>query len=71
MEDNDLKKIEMRPIGFVRRTSSNEDVRDRSLVSEIVLVKGLAQASDSSQSDRIDLGRAHQAGEECSFGERS
>ena len=46
MEDNDLKKIEMRPIGFVRRTSSNEDVRDRSLVSEIVLIKGLAQALD-------------------------
>jgi tRNA (Thr-GGU) A37 N-methylase len=46
MGEGDLKKIEMRPIGFVRRISSDEDVRDRSLVSKIVLVRGLAQALD-------------------------
>jgi tRNA-Thr(GGU) m(6)t(6)A37 methyltransferase TsaA len=46
MEDSDLKNIEMSPIGFVRRTSSDGDVRDRSLVSEIVLVRDLAPALD-------------------------
>ncbi len=46
MEDSDFKKIEMRPVGFVRRTSSNEDVRDRNLVSKIVLIRGLARALD-------------------------
>jgi len=46
MEDSALEKIEMRPIGFVRRTSPNEDVRDRSLVSHIVLIRDLAQAVD-------------------------
>ena len=46
MESGDLKRIEMSPIGFVRRTVSNEDVRDRSLVSEIVLVGDLAPALD-------------------------
>jgi len=42
----DLKKIEMRPIGFVSRTSSDEDVKDRSLVSRIVLNKELRLALD-------------------------
>ena len=46
MAESDLKVIEMRPIGFVRRTSSNEDTRDRSLVSEIVLIGALAPALD-------------------------
>jgi tRNA-Thr(GGU) m(6)t(6)A37 methyltransferase TsaA len=46
MEDNVLEKIEMSPIGFVRRASPDEDVRDKSLVSKIVLVKELAQALD-------------------------
>lgn len=41
-----LKKIEIRPIGFVRRTSFNEDVRDKSLVSKIVLRKDLSKALD-------------------------
>jgi len=41
-----LKKIEIRPIGFVKRTSSNEDVRDKSLVSRIVLRKDLTEALD-------------------------
>lgn len=45
-----LNKIEIRPIGFVKRTSSDEDVKDRSLVSKIVLknefVKGLDGIKD-------------------------
>ena len=40
------KKIEIRPIGFVKRTSSNEDVKDKSLVSKIVLKKHLTKALD-------------------------
>jgi tRNA-Thr(GGU) m(6)t(6)A37 methyltransferase TsaA len=46
MEGNDLRKIEMSPIGFVRRTSPDEDVRDKALFSEIVLVQDLACALD-------------------------
>jgi tRNA (Thr-GGU) A37 N-methylase len=41
-----LKKIEISPIGFVKRTSSVEDVKDRSLVSKIVFRKDLAEALD-------------------------
>jgi len=41
-----LKKIEIMPIGFVKRTSCNEDVRDKSLVSKIVLRKSLAKGLD-------------------------
>jgi len=40
------EKIEIRPIGFVRRASSNEDVKDKSLVSEVVLEKDLTKALD-------------------------
>jgi len=36
----------MKPIGFVRRTSSDEDVRDKSLVSSVVLDEGLTPALD-------------------------
>ena len=46
MEDSVLEKIEMSPVGFVRRASPDEDERDKSLVSEIVLVEGLGQALD-------------------------
>jgi len=40
------EKIEIRPIGFVRRASSNEDVKDKSLVSEVVLEEDFAKALD-------------------------
>jgi tRNA-Thr(GGU) m(6)t(6)A37 methyltransferase TsaA len=40
------RRIEIRPIGFVERTSSNENVRDKSLVSRIVLKKDLVKALD-------------------------
>jgi tRNA-Thr(GGU) m(6)t(6)A37 methyltransferase TsaA len=40
------KKIEIRSIGFVKRTSSDENVRDKSLVSRIVLKKDLVKALD-------------------------
>jgi tRNA-Thr(GGU) m(6)t(6)A37 methyltransferase TsaA len=40
------KKIEIRSIGFVKRTSSDENVRDKSLVSRIMLKKDLAKALD-------------------------
>ena len=46
MEDSDVKRIEMNPIGFVRRVSSGEDVKDKSLVSRIVLTRDLAPALD-------------------------
>ena len=39
------EKIETRPIGFVKRTSE-EDVKDKSLVSEIVLEKDFTKALD-------------------------
>jgi len=42
----DPKKIEMIPIGFVSRTSPNENDRDRSLVSKVVLDERLAPALD-------------------------
>jgi tRNA-Thr(GGU) m(6)t(6)A37 methyltransferase TsaA len=40
------KKIEIRPIGFVKRTSSDKDVRDKSLVSRIMLKKNLVKTLD-------------------------
>jgi len=43
MKDTDLR-IEMRPIGFVSRTSPNEDERDRSLVSRVVFDEHLTPA---------------------------
>jgi tRNA-Thr(GGU) m(6)t(6)A37 methyltransferase TsaA len=46
MEDSDLKKIELRPIGFVSRTLPNENDRDRSLVTKVVLDEHLAPALD-------------------------
>ena len=36
----------MSPIGLVRRASLDEDVKDKSLVSKIVLVEELTQALD-------------------------
>ena len=45
----DLKKLEIEPIGFVRRTSADEDERDRSLLAEIVLDKDLGPALDGIQ----------------------
>jgi len=41
------QKIEMNPIGFVKRSSYRENERDRTLVSKIVLRKGLANGLDS------------------------
>jgi tRNA-Thr(GGU) m(6)t(6)A37 methyltransferase TsaA len=46
MKDSGVKKIEMNPIGFVRRVSSGEDDRDKSLVSRIVFSPDLAPALD-------------------------
>lgn len=46
MEQRDLQRIEMKPIGFVRRTRPDEDERDRSLVARIELIAGLAGALD-------------------------
>ena len=46
MDGRDLKSIEMRPIGFVSRASSDENDRDRSLVSRIVLDTEFAPALD-------------------------
>jgi tRNA-Thr(GGU) m(6)t(6)A37 methyltransferase TsaA len=42
----DATTIEIEPIGVVKRISSDEDVRDRSLVSKIVLKKDLNKALD-------------------------
>jgi len=41
-----IKEVRMKPIGYVKRASKQEDVRDRSLVSEIVLKKSLTKALD-------------------------
>jgi len=46
MEDRDRKIIEMRPIGFVSRTSPNENERDRDLVTKVVFDEDLAPALD-------------------------
>jgi tRNA-Thr(GGU) m(6)t(6)A37 methyltransferase TsaA len=41
-----LERIEIRPIGFVKRTSPSEDVRNKSLVSRVVLRKDLSKGLD-------------------------
>jgi tRNA-Thr(GGU) m(6)t(6)A37 methyltransferase TsaA len=46
MANRDRKMIEVRPIGFVSRISSNENERDRSLVAKVVLNEDLALALD-------------------------
>jgi tRNA-Thr(GGU) m(6)t(6)A37 methyltransferase TsaA len=46
MEERDLRKIEMKPIGFVSRISLDENERDRGLVAKIVLDRGLLPALD-------------------------
>jgi tRNA-Thr(GGU) m(6)t(6)A37 methyltransferase TsaA len=46
MEDRDLENIKMRPIGFVSRTSADENDRDRSLVAKVVLDEDLTPALD-------------------------
>jgi tRNA-Thr(GGU) m(6)t(6)A37 methyltransferase TsaA len=46
MDDSDLARIEMVPIGFVRRTSTDEDLKDKSLVSEVVLDESFTKALD-------------------------
>ena len=46
MEGRDLERIDMRPIGFVSRTSQHENDRDRSLVAKVVLDEALAPALD-------------------------
>jgi tRNA-Thr(GGU) m(6)t(6)A37 methyltransferase TsaA len=46
MEDHDRKIIELSPIGFVSRTSSDENERDRSLVAKVVFDEDLAPALD-------------------------
>lgn len=38
-----VNEIEVEPIGFVKRTSTDEDVKDRRLVSRVVLKKELAE----------------------------
>ncbi len=46
MKGSDLQIIEMGPIGWVRRTSPDEDTRDRSLLCQIVLAEELTDALD-------------------------
>ncbi len=41
-----LEKIEMTPIGFVKRTLPLEDVKDKGIVSKIVLKKKFSEALD-------------------------
>jgi len=40
------KDIKLKPIGYVRRASRREDIKDRSLVSRIVVRKDLVEALD-------------------------
>jgi tRNA-Thr(GGU) m(6)t(6)A37 methyltransferase TsaA len=44
MSESDLDRIEITPIGYVHRRSIGENVRDRSLISEIVLNADLIEA---------------------------
>ena len=46
MKDHDHKKIEISPIGFVSRTSQDENERDRRLITKIVINEALAPALD-------------------------
>jgi tRNA-Thr(GGU) m(6)t(6)A37 methyltransferase TsaA len=46
MTNRDRKMIEMKPIGFVSRTSTNENDRDKSLVAKVVFDEDLAPALD-------------------------
>jgi tRNA-Thr(GGU) m(6)t(6)A37 methyltransferase TsaA len=46
MDDSDLDGIELNPIGFVHRISADENTRDRSLISEVVLNNNLTKALD-------------------------
>jgi len=39
-----IKEMNLKPIGYVKRASKQEDVKDRSLVSKIVVRKGLTKA---------------------------
>ena len=39
-----IKEVKLKPIGYVQRASKQEDVKDRSLVSKIVLSRGLTKA---------------------------
>jgi len=40
------EEIKMKPIGYVHRASQEEDVKDRSLISRIVIRKDLVEAFD-------------------------
>jgi len=46
METANRQKIEMDPIGWVRRASPEEDTRDRSLLCQIILAEELAASLD-------------------------
>ena len=46
MEERDPTRVEMKPIGLVRRTSADEDVKDKGIVSRVVLDEDLAPALD-------------------------
>ena len=46
MEERQLRKVEILPIGFVSRISPDENVRDKSLVARVVLNKDLTPGLD-------------------------
>ena len=46
MDERDLGRIEIKPIGVVRRAAPDENERDRSLVARVVLDQDLAPALD-------------------------
>jgi tRNA-Thr(GGU) m(6)t(6)A37 methyltransferase TsaA len=46
MKESDIRIIEMSPIGYVRRTSLDEDVKDRALLCQVELVENLTDALD-------------------------
>jgi len=41
-----IKEVRLKAIGYVKRASKQEDVKDKSLTSEIVVRKGLTKALD-------------------------
>ncbi|MFX1418703.1 MAG: tRNA (N6-threonylcarbamoyladenosine(37)-N6)-methyltransferase TrmO [Promethearchaeota archaeon] len=42
-----MEKLQIKPIGFVERQSADEDDKDRSLISKIVINESLTKALDS------------------------
>jgi len=43
------REIKMKPIGYVRRASKEEDVKDKNLISRIIILKDLIEALEGTE----------------------